>query len=252
MSTCLKAAALTATLVLLSGCTSSAHLQPEAVALDSVFRTAAAPLTESLFPDDQAVLSNEAIAQILDSPVYVPDPARLAVIRFGQLPPWWGWSDDFVRMNQEIDSDFLSHLAQSPRLEKTQYLPSLVAPRRMTIPHLREAAVRFQSDLMLVYRTQTGTYTNRRLLGSDEVRAYCTVEGILLDVRTGTISFSTVITEQFDARRSRDDKNFEETVAKATQQAIGRAWLRLADETVAFLNDAPRQPQDDGPAATGP
>ena len=230
-----------------AGCTADNTLIEPSYSLRAL-EAEAEPLSESLFPGDQAVMSNEAIAQILDSPVFIADQARLAVIRFGGMPRWWGWSDDFVRISQEIDSDFLERLRGSPRLQKVAYLPSLVTPRHMTIPYLREAAVRFQSDQLLIYRTTTGTYTNRRLLGADEVRAYCTVEGILLDVRTGTISFSTVITEQFEARKDRNDKNFEETVAKASQQAIGRAWLRLAEQTVAFLDEAPRAPSAGAPA----
>lgn len=196
-------------------------------------------LSESLFPADQEVMGNEAIAQILASPVYLPEPTRLAVVRFGDLPNWWSFSPEFARTSERLDDDFLDRLRESDRLDKVAYLPSLVTPGRMTIPHLRESAVRFQSDALLVYRTTTGSYRNYRFLRSDEVRSYCTVEAVLLDVRTGTIPFSTVVTERFEARKERDDKNFEETVTKATQEAMGRAWLQLADETVDYLATAP-------------
>ena len=229
-----------------------ANSMEEYSALSMLRSEAAAPLNESLFPGDQAVMSNEAIAEILDRPAYIPAQARVAVLRFGEMPRWWGWSDEFLRLGQDIDSDFLGRLRESDRLARVSYLPSLVTPRHMTVPYLREAAVRFQSDLLLVYRTTTGTYTNRRMFGADEVRAYCTVEGILLDVRTGTVPFSSVVTEQFEARKESGDKNFQETVAKATQQAMGRAWLRLADETVEFLAEAPVPPPQGFGGGSGP
>ena len=236
--TALAALCLAPALLTLGGCMAS----EDYVSLRADRSEVAAPLGESLFPDDQAVMSNEAIRQVLESPTFVPADARLAVFRHGGLPYWWGWSDDFTRTGEQLDADFLARLDTSDRLTRVAYVPSLVMPRRTTIPYLREAAVRMQSDLLLVYRTSTGTYTNRRLIAADEVRAYCTVEAILLDVRTGTIPFSTVVTEQYEARKQRQDKNFEETVAKASQAAMGRAWLRLADETVAFLADTPLPP----------
>ena len=219
---------------------------------------APAALTESLFPQDAQVLGNEAIRQILDSPVYVAKPARLAVLRFGQLPAWWTYSEEFARTSDRIDADFLDTLRGSDRLGRVAYLPTMMMPNRQTIPYLREAAVRFQCDLLLVYRTTTGNYVNNRLFGADEVRAYCTVEGVLIDVRTGTIPFSSIVTDRFEAKKSSDDKDFAETVTKATQRAIGRAWVRLAADTAAYLKDAPAAPQaggfgaeDDGEPAAG-
>ena len=52
-------------------------------------------LTESLFREDQALLGNEELKTILGSPVVLPDRAKLAVVRFGRLPYWWGWSEEF-------------------------------------------------------------------------------------------------------------------------------------------------------------
>jgi hypothetical protein len=45
-----------------------------------------------------------------------------------------------------------------------------------------------------------------------------------------------VVNEQFAAAESKRDYGFNETVAKAEQQAIGRAWERLAAETATFLD----------------
>src|SRR5918998_899333 len=105
------------------------------------------------FKDDQALLGNEELKTILSSPVVLPERAKLAVVRFGRMPYWWGWSEDFVRMNEEIDANFLGRLRTSTRLRDVAYMPSLVAPPHMTIPHIRQAAARLQADLVLIYRT---------------------------------------------------------------------------------------------------
>jgi hypothetical protein len=190
---------------------------------------------ESLFKEDQAVLSNEDMAKILAAKVVVPEQAKLAVVRFGQLPYWWGWSEDFVRVNEKIDSEFLGALKSAKGVREVAYLPSLVTPKEMTLPHLRQAAARFQADLLLVYRTSSQNYQRSKIFTEDETRAYCTVEAVLLDTRTGLIPFSTVVTEQFSAKKNRQDYDFQETIAKASQQAIAKAWLHLAEDVKGHL-----------------
>jgi hypothetical protein len=195
-----------------------------------------APLAESLFKEDQAVLSNEDLQKILAARVVVPDKAKLAVVRFGRLPYWWGWSEDFVRVNDQIDADFLGKLRTSARLKEVAYLPSLVTPSLMTLPYLRQAAARCQADLLLVYRTSTRTYTKQRWFRADQTKAYCTVEAVILDTRTGLLPFSTVANEFYSAGRTKKEMDFAETVAKAEQQAIGRAWVRVAEDAVRYLD----------------
>ena len=197
------------------------------------------PLAESLFKEDQAVLSNEDLQRILSARVALPDRAKLAIVRFGRLPYWWGWSEDFVRVNEQIDANFLGTLRTSPKLRDVAYLPSLVTPHLMTLPYLRQSAARCQADLLLVYRTSTRTYTKQRWFAADRTRAYCTVEAVVLETRTGLIPFSTVVNEYYSAAKTKGDMAFAETVARAEQKAIGEAWRRVAQETVAYLARGP-------------
>src|SRR6266436_6159766 len=110
-----------ALVLLLTGCAtdheSAAVIQDPALALASTTE----PLKESLFKDDQKVISNEDMEKILAAKVILPAHAKLAVIRFGQLPYWWGWSEEFVRMNEKIDADFLGKLAGTSRIEQVSY-----------------------------------------------------------------------------------------------------------------------------------
>ena len=232
-----------------AGCSMSSPYGPEGPAAAADFPSRAlaeeGPLTESLFRDDQALLGNEELKTILGSPVVLPERAKLAVVRFGRLPYWWGWSEEFVRMNEAIDANFLGRLRTSGRLRDVAYLPSLVTPPQMTIPHIRQAAGRLQADLVLIYRTSTYNYERHRWFKAPRTKAYCTVEAVLLDTRTGVIPFSTVVNERFAASESKKDYGFDETIARAEQQAIGRAWERLAAESVAFLD----KPQDSTAAA---
>ncbi len=194
-------------------------------------------LSDSLFKDDQAVMGNEELQTVLNSRVELPSDAKLVAVRFGQLPYWWGWSEDFVRVNEQIDADFLGKLRTSGRLRDVAYLPSMVTPSSMTIPYLRQAAARCQADLILVYRTASFNYEKHRWFKAPRTKAYCTVEAVLVDTRTGVIPFSTAVSERFERTQGKKDFHFDETVARAEQQAIGRAWVRLAEEAVTFLDE---------------
>lgn len=193
----------------------------------------------SLFREDEAVMSSDDVARAMAWKLVAQDKAKLAVVRVGQMPYWWGWSPDFVRLNEQIDSEFLSRLSSSNRVSEVAYLPSMVTPRDITIPKLRQAAARFQADLLLIYRTSTRSYDREKFLAPGETRAYCTVEAVLLDTRSGIIPFSAIANETFAAKRTSADIDFSETVAKANQQAIARAWLKVADQVNGYFDKLP-------------
>jgi hypothetical protein len=235
---------ISAVLILLVGC-NARMATPDAIAPDEAAFAARAQksevLTESLFKEDQKVISNEDIARILNSPIQINLHAKVAIVRAGRLPHWFGWSEDFTRMNRQIDEQLMTKLKSASRVRDAVYLPTMAMPQELSIPHLRQAAARFQSDMVLVYRTFSRTYERQRFFSNnDETRAYATLEALLIDTRTGVIPFSTIVTEDFSATRTRKDVDFNETVAKAEQQAIANAQLRMADQVVAFLTSLPK------------
>jgi hypothetical protein len=189
---------------------------------------------KSLFPADQAVMPNEALAQVLNTKIAFPAKARIAVVRMGAQ--YWGfWTEDLTRLDQTITSDFLKKVEESPRVARAAVVPSIIMPPRITVPLLREAAARTQSDLVLLYQISTRSFSRSRAFRRDETRAYCVVEALLLDVRTGVIPFTSIQTETWSAQRTKEDVDFSETVQKAEVAAAGVALRRVADEVVAYL-----------------
>lgn len=189
-------------------------------------------LTESLFKGDQAVLSNGDIDRILTAHISLSDRHRLAVLHLNARSVWVQAIADIEAQNSER---LIRALSTSPQFKQVRFLPSLLVPERRTIPYLREAAARFQADLLLLYGTGTRSFQRDRLVGTDEVRAESVVESVLLDVRTGIVVHSAQVREQMSARRTAGDVNFSETVAKAQAEANGKAMAKLADEIVAFV-----------------
>ena len=113
----------------------------------------------------------------------------------------------------------------------------MLVPEKRTVPTLREAAARFQADLLLAYRTSCNSYNKYRFIDPNETKAYCSVEAILLDVRSGIITKSVVSSQDFVAKKQKEDVNFSETVKKAELEAISKSLLEVAKQVNNFLSN---------------
>jgi len=195
-------------------------------------------LSQSLFREDLSVLSNEEIERILSSKIELPHDARLALLQLGADPHVLVLPAPDV--NGEGDAAaVLERLAASDRLSSVVLLPSLLVPRNLSVAKLREAAARFQADLLFIYRTPCQQFRRNRFLAADEARAYCVAEGVLLDVRTGIIPFSGVASSTFGAVQEPDGLTTYETLRRSQSEAIARALSELADHLLGFLAAAP-------------
>ena len=222
-------------LPLLAGCTSAAS--PARFMASDAYKSRQ-EITRSLFPSDQAVLNNEAIEKILSSKISLPPDGRIAVLDFGQRGAWHWWSTDLARLGTEAVRRLLDRLRSCDHVADASVLPSLLMPERRTVPYLREAAARYQADLLLVYRTASHTYRKDRFLAPDQVRAYCLVEAVLLDTRTGIVPFTTVATQRYTAEKSKKDFDTYETERKAELQALRDALENVGRDVAAFLDAA--------------
>jgi hypothetical protein len=100
------------------------------------------------------------------------------------------------------------------------------------------AAARYQADLLLLYRDQCGSFEKYRFFQEDQTRAYCAVEAVLLDIRSGIIPFTVVATESFSAEKTKGENNFHETIKKAEYRALSKALSRVATDLSEFMDQA--------------
>lgn len=231
----MKKFALLFLVCLLPACTSSVSTQPRPTSYYEE-QTRSENRTEqfSLFKSDREVLSDEDIARILEYPFRVPPQSRVAILPIGQRS-WGGWSYEFTRLSENIETEFIRVLRSSRFIYDASYLSSLLVPEQRTVPYLREAAARYQADLLFMYRSGCQQYEKSRLFSADETKAYCTVEAVVLDTRSGIIPFTSVATEEYSAKETKEDINLLETIHKAEMQAISSALSRIAKDFVAFL-----------------
>lgn len=208
-------------------------------------------LTESLFKSDQAVMEEEAVRRILESKVNLPANARVAIMKFpgteNTAMRYYGqyyWRvEDYIKAQQEYIDTISKKLIASGRVREASPLPSLLTPHNVSIPVLREAAVRLQADLLLVFRLSSDLYYEARWFKQDEVKAYSTCEIVLLDVRTGIIPFTTIATKDRIEKKSETDQNVSETMRRAEMGAVTDSLHAACDSLATFLAATPKTAQ---------
>ena len=218
----------------LCGCsTMSTQMRP-----DTYYSVSQADETqESLFAGDAAILSDEAIQAILAYRYEPPPSSRIALMPFGR-ETWSSWSEELALASESLKTEVVERLMAAPGVYDASYLPSILIPENRTVPHLREAAARYQADLLLVYRSFCRSFDKYRLFGTDESQAYCGVEAVLLDTRTGLVPFTSVATRSYDVERTAEDRNFQETRLRAQLDATTAALGAVSSEVVDFLSDS--------------
>ncbi len=204
-------------------------------------------VNSSLFPSDQTVLGDDAVNRILSSKLELPVKAKIALMKFPDSggSRYYGRSywraEDYLKLQQSQVDAFTHSLQKSEQIAEVTPLPSLMTPSRISIPVLREAAVRMQADLLLVFRVTSDTYSEYRVLAKDKVKAYSTCELILLDVRTGLVPFTRVVSRERLELRQTTDLDLLETMRRAEQTSAADALEAAAEDLVQFVTSVPKQ-----------
>jgi hypothetical protein len=224
----------------LSGCATAKR--PVAVMATPEY-AAKDPIATSLFPSDQAVLGDEAVARILSSKLELPAKAKLALMKFPDAEgSRFHWRDEEYLKGQQAQVDTLSNaLLASEQIVEVIPLPSLMTPRQVSLPILREAAVRMQADLLLVFRVGSDTYSQYRTFAKDKVKAYSTCELVLLDVRTGLVPFTRVVSREKLELKQASDLELSETMRRAEQASAMEALRAAAQDLVSYIKSVPRK-----------
>jgi len=230
---------------LLAGCAST----PQGVTpvMTTSEYAAREPLTTSLFPSDQAVLSDDAVGRILSSKLELPVKAKVALLKFPDVEGsrYYGryyWRDEqYLKLQQSQMDTITQALHSSEQVGEVTPLPSLMTPNRVSIPILREAAVRMQADLLLVFRVGSDTYSQYRAFAKDKVKAYSTCELVLLDVRTGLVPFTRVVGRESLELKKPADLDLSETMRRAEQISSAETLKAAAEDLVTFVKAAPRK-----------
>jgi len=181
-------------------------------------------------------LSNKDFVSIISHKIKLPKVIRIAVIKLHNDYYWRSFSSELSILSKSMVTGFFDVLKSSKRVYDASFLPSLIVPNSYSLTGLRVAAANYQADLLLTYKAQCHSFTKRKIFKADKSKSYCTVEAILMDVRTGITPFSMTATNTFLAIENKQDINFEETTKKAQLESISKSLGEIAEGVLGYLN----------------
>ena len=126
--------ALTCAGALLSGCAMPKAATP---VIATAEYAAKEPIATSLFPSDQAVMSDDAVGRILSGKLELPAKAKLALMKFPDVEGsrYFGrnyWRDeDYLKLQQSQVDTLTQALQASDQIAEVTPLPSLMTPSRV-------------------------------------------------------------------------------------------------------------------------
>ncbi len=223
--------------LVLSGCTTVATTaRPDDYYADASYGAVGRGEAEqaSLFSSDEAVLSDADIQRILAHRFAPQRLNRVGILTIGQNY-WYGWSDELARAGADVQASLVGKLRSSSLVYDASFLPGLLVPEKRTVGHYREAAARYQADLLLIYRPSCRTYEKFRFFAPNEAKSYCNVEAVLLDTRTGIVPFTVIASRDFVAKKQASDYDLTEMRRRSELEALSDALGEAGDEIVAFL-----------------
>ncbi len=191
--------------------------------------------SKPLFQTTVILTKDQDIIRLLEHRLELPAKNRIAILKLSGDSYWRNYSSDFTQLTKSVAVNFIGKLRESPRVYDASFLPSMLVPEKRTMPHLRAAAALYQADLLLAYRTNCRTFTKRRFIDPNETRAYCAIEVLVMDVRTGIIPFTSLSSNEFSAKKEKSEINFSETIKKAELEAIGKSLEEAAVQLNTFL-----------------
>lgn len=196
------------------------------------------PITKSLFDDKASTISEENIQKILDGSYTLPKNLRVSLVKLEstQNRRNYYWSDEeYLKSQQEYLDLFTAKFKQSERVQKVSKIPDLLISNNPTFTNIREAAVRTQSDIVVIYSINSDLYSKYKLFSKSDIKAFATTQLIILDVRTGLIPFSTIITKEYQSKRQENELNDNEAANRIKNEAVLLTIREIGKRINSFL-----------------
>jgi len=200
-------------------------------------------LTKSLFNYEGSSISEEDIARILSSEIQLPDTVRLAILNYSSnsinryYSSYWS-NEEFLKLQQSFVEIFKKKLEVDDKVKRVILMPKLMIGANPNIFTLRESAVRLQADLFLVFSINSDIYYRYKVFKKDEAKAYATAEALLMDVRTGIIPYSEIVTREKQVVKDNTvDLSDQDTQKRAENGAIQATLEELSTRLSQYLKE---------------
>ncbi len=199
------------------------------------------PITQSLFADKNATISEENIQKILDGNYKLPQKLRVAVIRLENTNSarryWSYWNDEEYLKTQQAYLDFFANkLKQSSNVASVAIIPDLLLSKPQNFTNIREAAVRLQADVVVAYVISTDIYSKYKFFTKPDIKAFATTQLIMLDVRTGLIPFSAIATKDQLSKKLPTELDNDEAANRTQKEAVLLTIDEIGQKLSDFIN----------------
>jgi hypothetical protein len=230
---------LIAITILLTACTIT---KPIGMISGSGVPAADTLITQSLFNDKVSTISEENIQTILNGTYKLPEKLRVAIVRLD--PPahlkryslYFISDEQYLKTQQSYLDLFANKFKQSTRITKFNIIPDLLISKTPSFTNIREAAVRLQADIIVVYAITSDIYSNYKLFSKPDIKAFATTQLIMLDVRTGLIPFSTTVTREYLSQKKKEELDYAEASNRIKNEAVLATINDIGQKIAEFLN----------------
>lgn len=190
--------------------------------VDTGFAAADTSITQSLFNDRNAAISEENIQKLLDGQYKLPATMRVALVRLdNSTQRRYSWNDEnYLKTQQSYLDLFTQKLRENARVQKVSVIPEIIVSKSPSFLQLREAAVRMQADVVVVYSISSDIYSRYKVFSNPDLKAFATTQLILMDVRTGMVPFSTIVTRDQVSKKNKQEMDNNEAAGRVQHEAV--------------------------------
>lgn len=122
--------------------------------------------------------------------------------------------EHYLKTQQSYLDLFEEKCKRSQRVLSFSSIPDLLIAKPLTYTNIREAAVRLQSDIVLMYSISSDIYSKYKLFQKQDIKAFVTTQVLILDVRTGLIPFSAISTRDVLSRKKNEELDNSEATSR--------------------------------------
>lgn len=201
-------------------------------------------ISTSLFTSDSSQLSNDAVKQILEGKISLPDHSRVALLKLtntGVGVRYYGYnywrSEDYLDLQQRYVDVLSGKLLIAKNIKNVVILPSFISGEKMSLPQMREAAVRMQAHLLVIYKIESDIFENYRLFQKNQVKAFASCEVAVLDTKTGILPYTNVITKKHIVEVISSDSNMSETRKRAEIEVSEQCLSEMGSSISAYFDE---------------
>lgn len=194
-------------------------------------------ITQSLFNDRSSTISEENIQKILDGTYKLPKELRIAIVRLDGGNRRYYWNDEeYLKTQQAYMDMFVNKFQGSSRVKTVSLIPDLLMSRSPSFTNLREAAVRMQADVLVVYSITSDIYSRYKIFSKTDIKAFATTQLVILDVRTGLVPFSSIVTRDVLSEKRKEETGYSEASARIQKEAVVLTIEQIGQNIATFLN----------------